>query len=112
MPCALLALLVAAGLVTAMMRERGAREALRPANGEFVAAYDTQIFVQRAGNPSLPAVVFISGTAGWSGLWQASMAQAVDLGYQAVAIDTPPFGYSYPAPSGDYSKREQGRRLI
>lgn len=112
MPCALLALLVAAGLVTAMMRERGARETLHPANGEFVAAYDTQVFVQRAGNPNLPAVVFISGTAGWSGLWPASMAQAVDLGYQAVAIDMPPFGYSYSAPSGNYSKREQGRRLI
>jgi hypothetical protein len=26
------------------------RESLRPTNGEFVAAHDTQIFVQRAGN--------------------------------------------------------------
>lgn len=112
MPCAILALLVAAGMVTALRRERGDRETLRPANGEFVAAHDTRIFVQRTGNPHAPAVVFISGTAGWSGLWLASMAQVVDLGYQAVAVDMPPFGYSYPAPSGNYSKREQGRRLI
>jgi pimeloyl-ACP methyl ester carboxylesterase len=112
MPCALLALLVAAGLLTALMRERGARETLRPTNGLFVAGYDTQIFVQRMGDPHAPAVVFISGTAGWSGLWPASMAQAVNLGYQAVAIDMPPFGYSYQAPSGNYSKHEQGRRLI
>jgi len=64
------------------------------------------------GNPTAPAVVFIAGTGGWSGLWGLSMAHAVDLGYQAIAIDLPPFGYSYPAPSGNYSKREQGRRLL
>jgi pimeloyl-ACP methyl ester carboxylesterase len=112
LPAALLASLVAVGLLTASLRERGAREALRPGNGVFVAAYDTQIFVQRLGDPRAPAVVFIAGTAGWSGLWTASMAQVVNLGYQAVAVDLPPFGYSYPSPSGNYAKREQGRRLI
>ncbi|HME38388.1 MAG TPA: alpha/beta hydrolase [Steroidobacteraceae bacterium] len=112
MPSAVVVLLVAAGLVTAFLRERTAREASRPASGEFVAGYDTRIFVQRAGNPHAPAVVFVAGTGGWSGLWTLSMAHAVDLGYQAIAIDMPPFGYSYPVPSGNYSKREQGRRLL
>jgi pimeloyl-ACP methyl ester carboxylesterase len=111
-PFAALVLVIAAGSATALLRERAVRETSRPASGDFVAAYDTRIFVQRAGNPNAPAVVFIAGTGGWSGLWTVSMAQAVDLGYQAIAVDLPPFGYSYPVPSGNYSKREQGRRLI
>jgi pimeloyl-ACP methyl ester carboxylesterase len=111
-PCAVVAMLVAAGLVAALLRERAPRETSRPAGGAFVAGYDTRIFVQRVGNPNAPAVVFIAGTGGWSGLWAVSMAHAVDQGYQAIAIDMPPFGYSYPVPSGNYSKREQGRRLL
>lgn len=110
-PAALLMLLVAAGLSTAILRERGAREALHPEEGFFVTADDTRLFVQRRGDPHAPAVVFVAGTAGWSGLWEASMTEVVKLGYQAVAVDLPPFGYSYPAPSGNYAKQEQGRRL-
>ncbi len=112
LPVVLLLLLVSAALISAMWRERGTRAALRPADGLYVFAYDTQIFIQRRGDPHAPAVLFISGTAGWSGLWQASMAQVAMLGYQAIAVDMPPFGFSVPAPSGNYSKREQGRRLL
>jgi len=98
-------------ILSAGYRERDDRAQHHPAGGMFVDAYDTWVFVQRSGDPGLPAVVFIAGTAGWSGLWQSSMRQVNALGYQAVAVDMPPFGYSYPAP-GSYEKSEQGRRLL
>jgi pimeloyl-ACP methyl ester carboxylesterase len=40
------------------------------------------------------------------------MRRTVDLGFQAIAIDLPPFGYALPAPTGDYSKARQGQRLL
>jgi pimeloyl-ACP methyl ester carboxylesterase len=98
-------------VLSARLREREDRTAHHPSGGVFVSAYDTRVFIQRSGDPALPAVVFIAGTAGWSGLWQTSMKEVNDLGYQAVAVDMPPFGYSYPAP-GSYEKSEQGRRLL
>lgn len=108
--CALLATL-ALFVLSARHRERDDRTRNHPIGGVFVSAYDTRIFIQRSGNPALPAVVFIAGTAGWSGLWLSSMSEVNELGYQAVAVDLPPFGYSYPAP-GSYEKSEQGRRLL
>lgn len=108
--CALLATLTLV-VLSACYRERQDRTAGHPFGGIFVSAYDTRVFVQRSGDPALPAVVFIAGTAGWSGLWQSAMKEVNDLGYQAVAVDMPPFGYSYPAP-GSYEKSEQGRRLL
>lgn len=111
-PVIVVALGVVVILVTASLRERGDRATLHPQGGQFVAAYDTRVFVQRQGDPSAPAVVFIAGTGGWSGLWHASMSQAVAAGFQAIAIDLPPFGYAYPPASGNYSKKEQGRRLL
>jgi pimeloyl-ACP methyl ester carboxylesterase len=68
--------------------------------------------VQRQGSTDAPAVVFVGGTGGWSGLWDRYMRRTVDLGFQAIAIDLPPFGYALPAPTGDYSKAKQGRRLL
>jgi pimeloyl-ACP methyl ester carboxylesterase len=40
------------------------------------------------------------------------MRRTVELGFQAIAVDLPPFGYALPAPTGDYSKAQQGRRLL
>jgi pimeloyl-ACP methyl ester carboxylesterase len=40
------------------------------------------------------------------------MEQVASLGYQAIAIDLPPFGYSLPPISGDYSKQAQARRIL
>jgi pimeloyl-ACP methyl ester carboxylesterase len=97
-------------IVSAHHRERDDRGEYRVAASAFVDAYDTRIFVQRSGDPVLPAMVFIAGTAGWSGLWRSPMKEVNALGYQAIAVDMPPFGYSYPA-SGSYKKSDQGRRL-
>jgi len=108
--CALLAALMLV-VLSARYRERDDRAQHHPAGGIFVNAYDTRVFVQRSGDRGLPVVVFIAGTAGWSDLWHSSVREVNALGYQAVAVDMPPFGYSYPAP-GSYEKSEQGRRLL
>jgi pimeloyl-ACP methyl ester carboxylesterase len=83
-----------------------------PGSGAFVDAGDTQVFVQRLGKKDGPAVVFIHGTGSWSETWRPSMEAATKLGYHAVAIDMPPFGFSLPPASGDYSKPTQAKRLI
>lgn len=88
------------------------RRTAAPEGAEFVEAGDTRILVQRVGDRSAPAVLFVHGTGSWSGAWRTSMEQAAKLGWQAVAIDLPPFGYSYAPASGDYSKPAQARRIV
>ncbi|KQZ30335.1 alpha/beta fold hydrolase [Duganella sp. Root1480D1] len=92
-------------------RQTGKREALAPEGGEFVDAGDAQVFMQRSGSRDAPAVVFLHGTGSWSETWRASMATATSLGYQAIALDMPPFGYSIPPASGEYDKQQQAARL-
>jgi pimeloyl-ACP methyl ester carboxylesterase len=99
-------------VISAEIREREERVSSRPPGSTYVEALDTRVLVQRRGSVDAPAVVFIGGTGGWSGLWDRYMRQAVDLGYQAIALDLAPFGYALPPPTGDYSKAEQGRRLL
>lgn len=86
--------------------------ALRPAGGRLAAAGDAQLFVQSAGDASRPAVVFISGTGGWSGIWLPFMRQVADAGFQAVALDVPPFGYAIAPASGRYDKASQAVRIL
>ncbi len=92
--------------------QREDRVVAAPKTGVFVAADDAKIFVQRLGSKDAPAVVFIHGTGSWSETWRPSMEQAVKAGYQAFAIDLPPFGFSVPPPSGDYSKPRQAKRIL
>ena len=99
-------------LMSAAIRERGERVSSSPSASRYVDALDTRVLVQRLGSSDAPAVVFVGGTGGWSGLWDRYMRRTVDLGFQAVAIDLPPFGYALPASTGDYSKARQGRRLL
>ena len=99
-------------LTSAAFRERGERVSSSPAASSYVEALDTRVLVQRRGSSDSPAVIFVSGTGGWSGLWDRYMRRTADLGFQAIAIDLPPFGYALPAPTGDYSKARQGQRLL
>lgn len=96
----------------AKTQQTGDRMTASPKGGEFVNAGDARIFVQRLGARDAPTVVFIHGTGSWSEAWRQSMITAERLGYQAVAIDLPPFGYSVPPASGDYSKPRQAARLL
>jgi pimeloyl-ACP methyl ester carboxylesterase len=115
---AVLVVIVASALTLWLMGRKTAsdqvqdRELTAPKTGLYVDAGDARLHVQRLGAPDAPAMVFIHGTGSWSETWRASMEQAVALGYQAVALDLPPFGYSIPPASGDYSKWQQARRLL
>ena len=88
------------------------RRAVAPAGSTFVRAADTDVLVQRAGDGRAPAVLFVHGTGSWSELWRAPMEQLAAAGFHAVAIDLPPFGYSIPPASRDYSKHAQAKRII
>lgn len=92
-------------------RQTGKRESLAPKGGEYVDAGDARIFMQRSGSRDAPAVVFLHGTGSWSETWRASMETAAKAGYQAIALDMPPFGYSIPPVSGEYDKQKQAARL-
>jgi pimeloyl-ACP methyl ester carboxylesterase len=107
-----LALVALLALMSAAFREREERVSSSPPASQYVEALDTRVLVQRQGSPDSPAIVFVGGTGGWSGLWDRYMRRTVDLGFQAIAIDLPPFGYAIPAPTGDYSKAKQGQRLL
>jgi pimeloyl-ACP methyl ester carboxylesterase len=112
--CGLLGVVLVAllALMSAAFRERVERLSSSPPGSRYVEALDTRVLVQRRGSTDAPAVVFVGGTGGWSGLWDRYMKRTVALGFQAIAIDLPPFGYAQPAPTGDYSKARQGQRLL
>jgi pimeloyl-ACP methyl ester carboxylesterase len=99
-------------IVQAKARQTLDRAASSPKGGEYAYADDASLFVQRLGKPDAPAVVFIHGTGSWSETWRPSMVAAQALGYQAIAVDMPPFGYSVPPLSSDYSKPKQAARLL
>jgi pimeloyl-ACP methyl ester carboxylesterase len=82
-----------------------------PADGRLVATATGAIFVQSSGPESGPPIVFVPGTAAWSGFW-LSIAQAMgNAGYRAIAIDLPPFGFSERSASGAYTRIDQAERL-
>jgi pimeloyl-ACP methyl ester carboxylesterase len=87
-------------------------DAQRPRSGMLVNAGDSRIFVQRVGNVGAPAVVFVSGTGGWSGIWRSFMSRVAAQGYQAIALDVPPFGYSIAPVAGHYDKATQAQRIL
>jgi pimeloyl-ACP methyl ester carboxylesterase len=99
-------------LLSAALRERGPRISSAPPGSKFVEALDSRVLVQFHGPSDAPAIIFIGGTGGWSGLWKRYMNETADLGFQAIAIDLPPFGYATPPASGDYSKAKQGQRIL
>lgn len=105
-------LTVLALMAKAHFTQQEERTLTSPPSGTFVDAADARLFVQRVGDRNAPAVIFIHGTGSWSETWHTSMEQVASIGYQAIAIDLPPFGYSIPPVSGDYSKPAQARRIL
>ena len=110
------AAIVAAAAILGFFRlqahERETREAanIAPPSGRFVKAADVEIFVQEAGPPGGPAVLFVHGTGAWSETWREAMTAAAGAGFRAIAIDLPPFGFSSRPASGAYAPADQGKR--
>lgn len=107
-----IALFVMGSFIRAQYTQKQDRIASSPKGGTHVQAYDTQLFVQRVGATNAPVVVFVHGTGAWSELWRPYMNQVAGMGYQAIALDIPPFGYSLPPTSERYSKAEQAKRIF
>ena len=111
-----LALLVFAALVgfrlASQARETASRVDAAPATGQFVTAADVGIYVQEAGPANGVPLVLIHGLAAWSETWRPTIDALAQAGYRVVAIDLPPFGYSFRPASGDYSTEAQAKRIV
>jgi len=111
----ILALIVAVVLffwLQADFRESETRHDAAPSAGRFVQAGDVEMFVQEMGPEDGQVIVFIHGTAAWSGLWLETMAPLAEAGYRCIALDIPPFGFSEKPTSPSYGNEAQANRII
>ena len=114
---AILALLLAVILfftVLANLRETKTRQEAAPSTGRFVQAGDVELFIQEMGPADRQAqvILFIHGTAAWSGLWRETMTPLAEAGYRCIAIDIPPFGYSERPATPSYGNADQAKRIV
>ncbi len=107
---AILALLGFRG--AAWNREVHTPESGAPEGGRYVKARDVRVFIQEAGAADAPVVLFVHGTGAWSEAWRASLEAASKVGFRAIALDLPPFGYSTRPADGNYAKDVQGGRIL
>lgn len=94
--------------IAAALRETG--EAALPEGGRLVETATGRVFVMELGQG--PPVLFVHGTAAWSGLWKPTLEAVAQAGYRAIAFDLPPFGFSDRAEDTDYSRTAQARRIL
>ena len=112
---ALLALLILVTLfftLQADLRETKTRQEAAPSTGRFVQAGDVELFIQEMGPADGEPILFIHGTAAWSGLWRETMTPLAEAGYRCIAIDIPPFGFSERPAAPSYGNQDQARRII
>lgn len=94
------------------LRERVSHTDAAPASGHFVHAADLDIFVQEAGPPTGPAVLFVHGTGAWSEIWKPAMTILADKGFHVIALDLPPFGFSQKPETLVYGTHDQAQRIL
>jgi pimeloyl-ACP methyl ester carboxylesterase len=112
---AILGLLVAVILfftLLAILRETKTRHEAAPSTGRFVQAGDVELFIQEMGPADGQVILFIHGTAAWSGLWRETMTPLAEAGYRCIAIDIPPFGYSERPATPSYGNADQAKRIV
>ena len=112
---AILGLLVAVILfftLLATLRETKTRHEAAPSTGQFVQAGDVELFIQEMGPADGQVILFIHGTAAWSGLWRETMTPLAEAGYRCIAIDIPPFGYSERPATPSYGNADQAKRIV
>jgi pimeloyl-ACP methyl ester carboxylesterase len=98
--------------VQANFRETKTRQEAAPSTGRFVQAGDVELFIQEIGPADGQAIIFIHGTAAWSGLWRETMSPLAEAGYRCIAIDIPPFGFSERPATPSYGNADQAKRII
>lgn len=112
---AILGVLVAAIFffaVQANLRETKTRHEAAPPTGRFVQAGDVELFIQEMGPANGQVILFIHGTAAWSGLWRETMTPLAEKGYRCIAIDIPPFGFSERPSTPSYGNADQAKRIV
>ena len=75
-------------------------------------AGDVELFIQEMGPADGQVILFIHGTAAWSGLWRETMTPLAEAGYRCIAIDIPPFGYSERPSTASYGNADQAKRIV
>jgi pimeloyl-ACP methyl ester carboxylesterase len=108
----LMIVLIAFFTVQAKLRENKTRFEAAPSAGRFVPAGDVELYIQELGPQDGPAILFIHGTASWSGLWHDTMTPLAEAGYHCIAIDIPPFGFSERPPEPSYGNAAQAARIV
>jgi pimeloyl-ACP methyl ester carboxylesterase len=96
----------------AALRETKTRQEAAPSTGRFVQAADVQLFIQEMGPTDGQMIIFIHGTAAWSGLWRETMTPLAEAGYRCIAIDIPPFGFSERPSTPSYGNADQAKRIV
>jgi pimeloyl-ACP methyl ester carboxylesterase len=93
-------------------RETASRVDAAPRAGQFITSGDVGIYVQEAGPRTGIPVVLIHGVGAWSETWRPTINVLAQVGYRVIAVDLPPFGYSFRPASGDYSTEAQAKRIL
>ncbi|MEM6305154.1 MAG: alpha/beta fold hydrolase [Pseudomonadota bacterium] len=108
----LLAAVALAGFRILADRRETADLSAAPATGSFIETQSTSFFAQAAGPAEATPVLLAHGTAAWSGFWSREVTYLASKGYNAIAFDMPPFGYSERPANGDYSRPAQAKRIL
>jgi len=97
-----------------MLLQRSSALDSSPQTGRFIKVGNDNIFIQETGPSSGPAVFFIHGTGSWSELWKPEMSRLSSLGFYCIALDLPPFGFSFPkeGESFRYARKSQAQSII
>jgi pimeloyl-ACP methyl ester carboxylesterase len=106
----LLVVLVVVGFrLAATAREHGVRADLAPSTGRLIPTSSGGVFVQQKGPTGGVPVVLFHGTAAWSELWRRTIDALAATGFNVIALDLPPFGFS--DRPGGYTRQEQAARV-
>src|SRR5262249_61627500 len=70
------------------------------------------LFAREVGRRGAAVVLFARGRGRWSELGRETLAATRAVGFRAVAMDLPPFGYSERPARGAYSRQDQARRIL
>jgi pimeloyl-ACP methyl ester carboxylesterase len=98
--------------VQSNLRETKTRYEAAPSTGRFVQAGDLELFILEIGPEDGQTILFIHGTAAWSGLWRETMIPLAEVGYRCIAVDIPPFGFSERPATPSYGNADQAKRII
>ncbi len=107
----LAAIAAIAGLrFAASLRETQEASAIAPANGQFVETSFGRLHVSNWGDPKGKPVLMTHGMAAWGGLWVETAEALAANGYQVIALDQAPFGFS-DRDNTDFSRTAQAARI-